>query len=68
MSNFINDHLPYYLFEIFEFTSEGIAILKNNFMKLKTNFLKTSIGQKSLSFISPLQWNQKKSVKIKPIM
>ena len=55
---FISGNCPYYLNEVFEFAPEGNVTLRYNFLKLKRLFWNTSTGQKALSFIGPLFWNQ----------
>ena len=44
--------------EVFEFSLEGNVSLRINFLKLKRHFPNTNTGQKALSFIRPLIWNQ----------
>ena len=58
MFKFINDNFPYYFNEVFEFVLEGNVSLRINFLKLKRHFPNTNTGQKALSFIGPLFWNQ----------
>ena len=53
-----NGNCPYYLNEVFEFAPEGNISLRNNFLKLKRPFQNINTGQKALSFIGPLFWNQ----------
>ena len=55
---FINDNFPYYFNEVFEFALEGNVSLRINFLKLKRPFPNKNTGQKALSFIGPLFWNQ----------
>ena len=55
---FINGICPYYLNEVFKFAPEGNICLRNTFLKLKRPFRNTNTGQKGLSFIGPLFWNQ----------
>ena len=54
----INDNFPYYFNEVFEFALEGNVSLRINFLKIKRPFPNTNTGQKGLSFIGPLFWNQ----------
>ena len=58
MFKFINGNCPYYLTEVFEFAPEGNISLRNNFLKLKWPFRNTNTGQKAISFIGSLFWNQ----------
>ena len=44
--------------EVFEYASQGRIISRSNYAKLKVPFRKTTIGQKSLSYIGPSVWNK----------
>ena len=49
---------PYYMKEVFEYTPQGRINSRNNYAKLKVPFRKTTMGQKSLSYIGPSVWNK----------
>ena len=55
---FINDMGPNYLNEVFQCAAESNRTLRNDYLKLKHPFGKTTAGQKSLSFLGPSKWNQ----------
>ena len=42
----------------FEYASQGRISSRNNYSKLKVPFRKTTMGQKSLSYIGPSVWNK----------
>ena len=44
--------------EVFEYASRGRISSRNNYVKLKVPFRKTTMGQKSLSYIGPSVWNK----------
>ena len=44
--------------EVFEYASQGRISSRNNYAKLKVPFRKTTMGQKSLSYIGPSVWNK----------
>ena len=44
--------------EAFEYASQGRISSRNNYTKLKVPFRKTTMGQKSLSYIGPSVWNK----------
>ena len=44
--------------EVFEYASQGRIISRSNYAKLKVPFRKTTMGQKSLSYIGPSVWNK----------
>ena len=46
--NYVNKACSYYMKEVFE----------SNYIKLKVPFCKTTMGQKSLSYIGPSVWNK----------
>ena len=50
---FVNDMGPNYLNEVFQWTAESNRTLRNDFLKLKHPFCKTTAGQNSLSFLGP---------------
>ena len=54
---FVINTCPYYLKEIFEFASHCRIDTRNNFVKLKIPFCKTSMGQKTISFVGLALWN-----------
>ena len=54
---YVNKACPYYMKEVFEYASQGRISSRNNYAKLKVPFRKTTMGQKSLSYIGPSVWN-----------
>ena len=44
--------------EVFKYASQGRISSRNNYAKLKVPFRKTTMGQKSLSYIGPSVWNK----------
>ena len=44
--------------EAFEYASQGRISSRNNYATLKVPFRKTTMGQKSLSYIGPSVWNK----------
>ena len=44
--------------EVFEYASQGRISSRNNYAKLKVPFRKTTMGQKSLSYIGPSVWKK----------
>ena len=44
--------------EVFEYASQGRISLRNNYARLKVPFRKSTMGQKSLSYIGPSIWNK----------
>ena len=54
---YVNKACPYYMKEVFEYASQGRISSRNNYAKLKVPFRKTTMGQKSLSYIGPSIWN-----------
>ena len=55
---YVNNACPYYMKEVFEYASQGRISSRNNYAKLKVPFRKTTMGQKSLSYIGPSVWNK----------
>ena len=55
---YVNKACPYYMKEAFEYASQGRISSRNNYTKLKVPFRKTTMGQKSLSYIGPSVWNK----------
>ena len=55
---YVNKACPYYMKEVFEYASQGRISSRNNYAKLKVPFRKTTMGQKSLSYIGPSVWNK----------
>ena len=55
---YVSNACPYYMEEVFEYASQGRISSRNNHAKLKDPFRKTTMGQKSLSYISPSVWNK----------
>ena len=54
----VNKACPYYMKEAFEYALRGRISSRNNYAKLKVPFRKTTMGQKSLSYIGPSVWNK----------
>ena len=54
---YANKACPYYM-KVFEYASQGRVSSRNNYAKLKVPFRKTTMGQKSLSYIGPSVWNK----------
>ena len=50
---YVNNACPYYMKEVFEYAWQDRISLRNNYARLKVPFRKTTMGQKSLSFIGP---------------
>ena len=44
--------------EVFQWAAESNRTLRNDYLKLKNPFCKTTAGQNSLSFLGPSKWNQ----------
>ena len=55
---FVNDMGPNYLNEVFQWAAESNRTLRNDYLKLKHPFRKTTAGQNSLSFLGPSKWNK----------
>ena len=55
---YVNKACSYYMKEVFEYASQGRISSRNNYAKLKVPFCKTTMGQKSLSYIGPSVWNK----------
>ena len=55
---YINKVCPYYMKEVSEYASQGRISSRNNYAKLKVPFRKTTMRQKSLSYIGPSFWNK----------
>ena len=55
---FVNDISSNYLNEVFQWAAESNITLRNDYLKLKHPFRKTTAGQNSLSFLGPSKWNQ----------
>ena len=55
---YVNNAFPYYMKEVFEYSSQGRISSRNNYARLKVPFRKTTTGQKSLSYIGPSVWNK----------
>ena len=45
--------MHYYVKEVFEYASQGRISSRNNYARLKVPFRKTTMAQKSLSYIGP---------------
>ena len=55
---FVNDMGPNYLNEVFQWAAESNRTLRNDYLKLKHPFRKTTAGQNSLSFLGLSKWNK----------
>ena len=55
---YVNNTCPYHMKEVFEYASQGRISSRNNYARLKVPFRKTTMGQKSLSYIGPSVWNK----------
>ena len=55
---FVNDVAPNYFNEVFQWAAERNSTLRNDYLKLKHLFRKTTAGQNSLSFLASSKWNQ----------
>ena len=55
---YVNNACPYYVKEVFEYASQGRISSRNNYARLKVPFCKTTMGQKSLSYIGLSVWNK----------
>ena len=55
---YVNNACPYCMKEVFEYASQGRISSRNNYARLKVPFRKTTMGQKSLSYIGPSVWNK----------
>ena len=55
---FVNGMGSNYLNEVFQWAAESNITLRNDFLKLKDPFRKTTADQSSLSFLSPSKWNK----------
>ena len=55
---YVNNVCPYYMKEVFEYVSQRRIISRSNYAGLKIPFRKTTMMQKSLSYIGPSVWNK----------
>ena len=55
---FVNDMGPNYLNEVFQWAAESNRTLRNDHLKLKHPFRKTTAAQNPLSFLGLSKWNQ----------
>ena len=55
---FVNDIGPNYLNEVFQWAVENNRTLRNDYLKLKHPFPKTTAGQNSHSSLGPTKWNK----------
>ena len=55
---FVNDMGPNYLNEVFQWAAESNKTLRNDYLKLKYPFRKTTADQNSLSFFGPSKWSK----------
>ena len=56
--NFIHKNTPKYFSEIFHIAPQNNIGTRFSKLKLKQPFMKTNMGQKTLSFLGPQQWNK----------
>ena len=56
--NFINKNCPDYMSDIFHIAFQGNIDTRSSFLKLKQPLRKTNMGQNSISFLGPQQWNR----------
>ena len=54
---YVNKAYPCYM-KVFEYAPQGRISSTNNYAKIKVSFHKTTMGQKSLSYIGPSVWNK----------
>ena len=59
---YVNKACPYYMKEVFEYASQGRISSRNNYAKVKFPVRKTTVGQKSLSYVSASVWNKLQSL------
>ena len=55
---YINNACPYYMKDVFEYASQGTTNSRSNYARLKVPLRKTTMGQKSLSYIGLSVWNK----------
>ena len=55
---YVNKACAYYMKEVFKYVPQGRKSSRNNYAKLKFPFGKTTMGQKSLSYIGPSVLNK----------
>ena len=55
---YVNKACPYNMKEVFEYASQARISSRNNYAKLRVPFHKTTMGQRSLSYIGPSVWNK----------
>ena len=56
--NFFQKNCPDYMFEIFHTAFQGNIGTRSSFLKLQQPLRKTNMGQNTISFLSPQQWNK----------
>ena len=56
--NFFKENCPEYMSEIFHVASPGNIGTRFSYKKLKQPFRKTNMGQHSVSYLGPSQWNK----------
>ena len=56
--NFIHKNCPDYMSDIFHIAFQGNIDTRSSFLKLKQPLRKTNMGQNSISFLGPQQWNR----------
>ena len=62
--NFFHKNCPEYMTEIFHTAFQGNIDTRSSFLKLRQPFRKTNMGQNTISFLGPQQWNKlPKSIK-----
>ena len=56
--NFFHKNCPEYMTEIFHTAFQGNIGTRSSFFRLQQPSRKTNVGQNTISFLSPLQWNK----------
>ena len=60
---YVNNAYPYCMKEVFKYASQDRISSINNYARLKVPFCKTTMGQKSFSYIVRSVWNKMPSSK-----
>ena len=60
---YVNNAYPYYIKEVFKYASQDRISSINNYARLKVPFCKTTMRQKSFSYIVRSVWNKMPSSK-----
>ena len=56
--NFFHGSCPIYMADMFDIALEGKINTRSSYRKLKQPFRKTNMGQNSLSYSGPGEWNK----------